>query len=147
MIPDIFNGDRNDLACFHCTFTVYWEMNWDYPSICSPYLRALTCVGRIRGKAVNQWVNEIIQPLMNGVEMWQQHPNHLLAIDPTNEQVWMNFDTAFRAQFENTVAREEALGCLLTLQMHGEDLKTYINDFNMLIALAKWGPNKQGTLL
>jgi hypothetical protein len=31
--------------------------------------------------------------------------------------------------------------------MHGEDLKMYINDFNTLIALAKWDPNEQRTLL
>jgi Retrotransposon gag protein len=122
-------------------------MNRDHPSISNPYLRVLTCVGRIQGKAVDQWVDGIIQPLMNGVAMWRQYPNHLLAIDPNSEQVWTDFDNAFRAQFQNTVAREEALGRLLTLQMQGEDLKTYINDFNTLIALAQWGPNEQGTLL
>jgi hypothetical protein len=141
IIPDIFNGDCDDLQHFCHAFTVFWEMNWDHPSMSNPYLQVLTCVGRIWGKAVNQWVDEIIQPLINGVEMWWQHPNHLLATNPNLEWVWMNFDIAFKNQFENTVAREKAVGQLLSLEMHGEDLKMYINDFNMWLAFAKWEPD------
>jgi hypothetical protein len=59
------------------------------------YLHTLTCLGLIRGPAVDQWMDAYLQEPVNRVTMHHRNPNHVLVINPAEEQVWNDFETAF----------------------------------------------------
>ena len=54
--PAFFEGDRTKSQDFLCEFTLYWMQNNQHPKFTNPYYWVVTCLARIRGPNVNNWV-------------------------------------------------------------------------------------------
>jgi Retrotransposon gag protein len=57
---------------------------------------------------------------------------------PTNEQLWVNFKTAFRSAFMDSNKRQTAYEQLKKHHMCGADVDTYITRFETLLHHAGW---------
>jgi hypothetical protein len=55
--PTIFEGDHAKAQDFMREFNLYLMQNNQHPMMTIPYYRMTTCLARIRGPKVNNWVN------------------------------------------------------------------------------------------
>jgi Retrotransposon gag protein len=67
--------------------------------------------------------------------------------NPNDEHMWNTFIEEFTDAFMDTTRREQAMLDLITIQMKGKDLDTYISTFYHLWEKAGWEPSTQGTML
>jgi len=67
-------------------------------------------------------------------------------IAETDEVLWNEFETAFRAAWKDTTCTQSAYEQLMKLEMKNSDVNTYITTFKCLANAAEWEANAKGTI-
>jgi Retrotransposon gag protein len=132
--PTIFTGDRNKSDLFLKEFKQWKMINRNTPEMSVPFDRVLMALSHIRGNRVNDWHEEQLIKLEN------------TALMPTDEQLWADFETAFRSAFTDSNKRQTAYEQLKEHRMYGTDVDTYIARFETLIKQAGWSRTDAGAI-
>ena len=64
----------------------------------------------------------------------------------TDERLWMEFETAFQAAYQDTTRAQDVYMALMQLEMKGWDIDTYIATFDRLVACAGWSASDKGIM-
>jgi len=67
-------------------------------------------------------------------------------IAETDEVLWNEFETAFKAAWKDTTRTQSAYEQLMKLEMKNSDIDTYIATFERLANAAEWEANAKGTI-
>jgi hypothetical protein len=94
----------------------------------------------IRGRAVEDWVSDQVQILMDRA-MRAQNP-----IPHGNDIHWTELETAFDAAYTDTAKQQNAHVALQQLQMRKDDLDAYIATFKHLASKAGYALTEAGTV-
>jgi hypothetical protein len=124
-LPAFFNGDRTKVQDFMCNFIIYWMQNDQHPMFTNLYYCFTTCLARMRGPNINNWVNEMIREigskLKNGTYLH------------TSKKLWTNFCKTFEIAFTDSAAIEKAQAKLRRLVLDPKEPDTYIAKFESLV--------------
>ncbi len=97
----------------------------------------MTFLSYIRGPLVDNWVNEQVQWLMDQVQTGVPH---------AKENLWRTIKTRFRQAYTDTVEKVKAQHQLQEFKMKGDDVDTYISQFQNLARKASYTLDKNITL-
>jgi hypothetical protein len=123
--PTIFDGDRTKAQDFMREFNLYWMQNDQHPMMTTPYYRMTTCLARIRGPKVNDWVDQVIREVQQGLTDGSSHRQ--------DDRLWTEFKESFEGQFTDTAIVEKSLTELTNLDLTGDDVDSYIAKFETLV--------------
>jgi hypothetical protein len=145
--PEIFNGDRSQMANFMLQFQIWWMVNNRAEAMINPFQRITLCLSFIRGKGVDKWVEEKINQLQWAVvgdptAMPPISPTHL----DTDERLWNAFRADFRSTFQDIAAEENAYAALKVLAMKDDQIGKYITHFKVFLAKAGWQCYEKGSI-
>jgi Retrotransposon gag protein len=132
--PTIFSGNRNKSDLFLKEFKQWKMLNRNTPEMSVPFDRVLMALSHIRGNRVNDWHKEQLTKL-EGTALMQ-----------TDEQLWADFETAFKSAFTDSSKRQTAYEQLKGHHMHGTNVDTYIARFETLIKQAGWSRTDAGAI-
>jgi hypothetical protein len=137
--PAVFSGDRSKSDQFLREFRIYKMSNRANSAMRIPIERVGLAMSFIRGPHVDDWAERVL----NEIDRLQQGPR---ALADTDEQLWETFEREFRSAFTDTTKKANAHQKLLQCKMKGDDLDTYVAEFEHWRALAGWGPDDVGTI-
>src|SRR6266702_2413831 len=98
-------------------------MNPHVEQLAIPFQRSMTFLSYIRGPLVNNWVEEQAQWLMDQVTGGVAH---------TKENLWATIETRFHQAYTDTVEKQKAQHNIRDLKMKGDDLDTFIAQFQQV---------------
>jgi hypothetical protein len=113
--------------------------NRDNKTMTVPLDRLGLALSFIRGPHVDDWVERVL----NDTDRRRGPPNNYT---PTDEYLWEAFVRDFKVAFTDTTKRANAHQNLLGCKMKGDNLDTYIAEFEHWRALAGWGADDVGTI-
>jgi len=94
----------------------------------------------MRGPNIDAWVNAQ-ETALEAKTTRTANP-----IVETNEVLWNEFETAFKAAWKDTTCTQSAYEQLMKLEMKNGDIDTYIATFERLADAAEWEANAKGTI-
>ncbi|SRR6266702_1390575 len=97
----------------------------------------MTFLSYIQGPLINDWVEEQAQWLIDQVTGGVAH---------TEENLWATIKTRFRQAYTNTVEKVKAQQNIWDLRMKGDDLDTFISQFQTIVKKASYNLDKEATL-
>ena len=139
--PTIFDGTRSNADDFWGQLRRFKMVNRNHDAMKVPYDRVLTALTYMRGPLINDWVDQQEKKLAKRID-----PSTTNWVAETNEILWTEFETAFRATWTDTSKKQNAFDQLMRLTMSGWDVDTYIATFDRLTAAAGWDSNSEGTI-
>jgi hypothetical protein len=92
----------------------------------------------IRGPIVDDWVQQQVDELRRKVAAGGGYLR-------TNEALWTEFRTAFTNAFTNTTEKQRSVTALHNLRMKGDNLDSYIAQFQGLARKAGYPLDQAGT--
>ena len=95
--PPVFNGTRLKADNFWRAFKIYHILNKDTNTIKSPFNRTALAISFIAGPNVDDWAEHQLNQLKEKTSL--TNPN---CYAETDEQLWMEFETAFQAAYQDT---------------------------------------------
>jgi hypothetical protein len=134
LAPSIFYGDRNRSDLFLKEFKQWKMINRNADEMKVPYNRVLMALSYIKGERVNDWQEEQLNKLDQ------------TTLSHTDETLWTNFETAFKGAFTDSNKKQTAYEKLKEHKMIGDDVDSYISQFENLIAKAGWSRTDAGTI-
>ncbi|KAH8981475.1 hypothetical protein EDB86DRAFT_430169 [Lactarius hatsudake] len=139
-IPTTFAGNRAESEQFLREFRQFRRNNRTHDSIINPYSRVGLACSYIRGPIVNDWVDLMERTLDDAVQ------RTVNPIPETDEVLWTDFETAFKAAWTDTLSKQHAYQQLVTLRMNEDDVDAYIATFERLALVAGWHRDASGTV-
>src|SRR6266571_2464563 len=112
-------------------------MNPTVEQLAVPFQRAMTFLSYIRGPLVDDWVDEQAQWLMDQVQMGVTH---------AEENLWRTIKIRFQQAYTDTSEKVKAQNQLRDFKMKGDDVDTYISQFQNLARKAGYTLNENVTL-
>src|SRR6266702_1838860 len=97
----------------------------------------MTFLSYIRGPLVDNWVNEQAQWLTNQVQTGVAH---------TEENLWRTIEIRFRQAYTDNAEKVKAQHQLQDFKMKGDDINTYISQFQNLARKAGYTLDENVTL-
>jgi len=94
----------------------------------------------MRGPNIDAWVDA----QETALEAKTTHATNPIA--ETDEVLWNEFETAFKAAWKDTTRTQNAYKQLMKLEMKNSDIDTYITTFKHLANAAEWEANAKGTI-
>jgi len=94
----------------------------------------------MRSPNIDAWVNT----QETALETKTTHTTNPIA--ETNEVLWNEFKTVFKAVWKDTTRTQSAYEQLMKLEMKNSDVNTYIATFECLTDTAEWEANAKGTI-
>ena len=129
--PTVFTGDRTESNKFLKEFKQWRLLNRDHNEMKQPYNRVLMALTYIKGPRVEDWQEARLEELTS------------TNLNPDDKALWTNFEQKFKDTYTNSNKKRAAYDKLMTLQMKGGDIDTYIATFNNLLAKAGWTRGKE----
>jgi Ty3 transposon capsid-like protein len=126
LLPTIFTGERTESDKFLKEFKQWRLLNHDHTEMKQLYNRVLMALIYIKGPKVDNWQEAWLEELTS------------TNLHPDDEALWTNFEQKFKDAYTNSNKKRAAYNKLMTLQMKGGDIDTYITTFNNLLAKAGW---------
>ncbi len=102
-----------------------------------PFQRAMTFLSYIRGPLVDDWVDKQAQWLMDQVQT---------GVMMAKENLWGTIDIRFQQAFTDTAKKVKAQHQLRDFKMKGDDIDTYISQFQNLARKAGYTLDENVTL-
>ncbi|KAH8993766.1 hypothetical protein EDB92DRAFT_1944462 [Lactarius akahatsu] len=130
--PTLFAGSRVESDQFLWEFHLYHKLNRDHGIMQNPYSHIICALSFICGPSVNNWV-DIEEQKLDALITRAANP-----VAKTDEQLWTTFEASFKAAWTDTLSKQNAYQKLTTLQMKGDDVDTYISQFEYLASAAEW---------
>ena len=124
--PTVFTGDRTKSDKFLKEFKQWRLLNRDHNEMKQPYNQVLMALTYIKGPRVDNWQEARLEELTS------------TNLHPDNEALWINFEQKFKDAYTDSNKKRAAYDKLMTLQMKGGDIDTYIATFDNLLAKAGW---------
>jgi Retrotransposon gag protein len=124
--PTVFTGDRTESDRFLKEFKQWRLLNRDHNKMKQPYNRVLMALTYIKGPRVEDWQEARLEELTT------------TTLHPDDEALWTNFEQKFKDTYTDSNKKRAAYDKLMTLQMKGGDIDTYIATFDNLLAKAGW---------
>ena len=145
--PTVFSGVRAKAAQFIKDFILWRIVNLRHEAMVDPTQRICLMLLHIRGDAVDDWVMEKLDQLQIATE-GNPHANPPIApiYNHDYERLWDEFTREFARSWMDTNAQAKALLELQKLQMQGDQVDTYISEFERLLAKAGWHRLDQGSI-
>ncbi len=112
-------------------------MNPHVEQLAIPYQRSMTFLSYIRRPLVNDWVEEQAQWLINQVTGGVAH---------AKENLWATIETRFRQAYTDTAEKQKAQHSIRELKMKGDDLDTFISQFQSIAKKAGYDLYGEATL-
>jgi hypothetical protein len=122
--PTVFTGDRTESDKFLKEFKQWRLLNRNHEEMKQPYNRVLMALTYIKGPRVEDWQEARLEELTNTN----------LHLD--DEALWTNFEQKFKDAYTDSNKKRATYDKLMTLQMKGGDIDTYITTFDNLLAKA-----------
>ncbi|KAH8999572.1 hypothetical protein EDB92DRAFT_2008452 [Lactarius akahatsu] len=138
--PALFTGNCTDSEQFLWEFRLHHKLNRDNGIMQNPYSRVICALGFIRGPSVNNWV-DIEEQKLDALITQATNP-----VAETDEQLWTAFEASIKAAWTDTLSKQNAYQKLTMLQMKGDDVDTYISQFEYLASAAEWHRDASGTV-
>ena len=98
-------------------------MNPTVEQLAIPFQRAMTFLSYIRGPLVDNWVDKQAQWLMDQVQTRVAH---------AEENLWRTIEIRFRQAYTDMAEKVKAQNQLQEFRMKGDDVDTYISQFQSL---------------
>ena len=124
--PTIFTRERTESDKFLKEFKQWRLLNHDHIEMKQAYNHVLMALIYIKGPKVDDWQEARLEELVNTN----------LHLD--DEALWMNFKQKFKDAYTDSNKKRAIYDKLMTLQMKGGDIDTYITTFDNLLAKAGW---------
>jgi Retrotransposon gag protein len=124
--PTVFTGDHTESNKFLKEFKQWRLLNRDHTEMKQAYNPVLMALTYIKGPRVNDWQEAQLKELVNS------------NLVPDDETLWMNFKQKFKDAYTDSNKKRATYNKLMTLQMKGGDIDTYIATFDNLLAKAGW---------
>jgi hypothetical protein len=140
--PSVFDGTCSHADEFWAQFCRYKLVNRTHDSMTKPFDRVLTALTYICGPMINDWVNSQEESLADRTDTTKRG-----WVQETDEVLWTEFETAFRAAWTDTTKKQTAYDQLMKLTMQGWDINTYIATFDRLALAAGWALDSEGTIV
>lgn len=140
--PTTFTGDRSKSDAFLSKFRRYRLLNRNNDAMSNLFNRVLTALSYIRGPIVDDWVSAQDRKL----ERCLLAANHVDYVSDTTEQLWTDFETAFKTAWKDSERTQSVYEQLMKLTMKEYDVDLYTATFERLALAAGWEPNAQGTI-
>jgi Retrotransposon gag protein len=131
--PTVFTGDRTESDKFLKEFKQWRLLNHDHIEMKQAYNRVLMALTYIKGPRVDDWQEARLDELINS------------NLVPDDKTLWTNFEQKFRDTYTNSNKKRATYDKLMTLQMKGGDINTYIATFNNLLTKAGWTQGEEAT--
>jgi len=112
-------------------------MNPAVEQLAVPFQRAMTFLSYIRGLLVDDWVNEQVQWLMDQVQT---------GVAMAEENLWRTIEIRFRQAYTDTAEKVKAQHQLQDFKMKGDNIDTYISQFQNLARKAGYTLDENITL-
>jgi len=112
-------------------------MNPHIEQLAVPYQRSMTFLSYIRGPLINNWVKEQAQWLIDQVTGGVAH---------AEENLWATIETRFCQAYTNTVEKQKAQHNIRDLKMKGDNLDTFISQFQTIAKKAGYNLDEEATL-
>src|SRR6266702_2107334 len=106
----------------------------------NPFSRVIHTLSYMRGPNIDAWVDA----QETALEAKTTHATNPIA--ETNEVLWNEFETAFKAAWKDTTRTQNAYKQLMKLEMKNSNIDTYIATFKHLADAAEWEANAKGTI-
>jgi len=135
--PKEFHGDHEESKAFLLNLLLYQGMNPHIEQLTIPYQRSMTFLSYIRGPLVNDWVKEQAQWLIGQVQGGVAH---------AKENLWATIETRFHQAYTNTVEKVKAQQNIRDLRMKGDNLDTFISQFQSIAKKAGYNLDEEATL-
>ncbi|KAH8999741.1 hypothetical protein EDB92DRAFT_1940537 [Lactarius akahatsu] len=135
--PPEFDGSREKSKAFLRAFKLYCGMNPTVDLLAVPGQRAMAFLSYIRGPLVDDWVDEQMRWLEAQI---------VSGVPRTQNNLWNEVETRFLQAYTDTTEQTKARKALQSLAMKGEDIDSYIAQFDNLVAKAGYGPDEATTL-
>jgi Ty3 transposon capsid-like protein len=126
LLPTVFTEDCTESNKFLKEFKQWKLLNRDHIEMKQVYNRILMALTYIKGPRVDDWQEARLDELVNS------------NLVPDDEALWTNFEQKFKDAYTDSNKKRAAYDKLMTLQMKGGDIDTYIATFNNLLAKAGW---------
>ena len=124
--PTVFTGNRMESDKFLKEFKQWRLLNRDHAEMKQLYNHILMALTYIKGPRVDDWQGARLKELVN------------TNLHPDNKALWANFEQKFKDMYTDSNKKRAAYDKLMTLQMKGGDIDTYIATFDNLLAKAGW---------
>jgi len=112
-------------------------MNPHVEQLAIPFQRSMTFLSYIRGPLVDDWVEEQAQWLMDQITGGVIH---------AEENLWATIKTRFCQAYTDTTEKQKAQHNIRDLKMKGDDLDTFISQFQSIAKKARYDLNGEATL-
>ncbi len=132
-----FHSDREESKAFLLNFLLYQGINPHVEQLTIPFQRSMTFLLYIRGPLVDDWVEEQAQWLMDQVTGGVAH---------AEENLWATIETRFCQAYTDTVEKQKAQHNIRDLKMKGDDLDTFIAQFQSVARKARYDLDGEATL-
>ena len=106
----------------------------------NPFSRVIHALSYMRGPNIDAWV-DAQETALEAKTTRTTNP-----IAETDEVLWNEFETAFKAMWKDTTRTQSAYEQLMKLEMKNGNVDTYIATFERLANAAKWEANAKGTI-
>jgi hypothetical protein len=137
--PLIFYRDRSRSEQFLDKFLGYKLINGDNKTFLVPYLKTALCLSYIMGPNVDAWANT--------KRRWLRDQVRVHGWDQNDQQLWNQFEGDFRAAFMDMDAKLTALQKFHELKMVGDDIDSYIANFNRLREESRYRESDLGAII
>jgi Retrotransposon gag protein len=124
--PTVFTRDRTESNKFLKEFKQWRLLNRDHNEMKQPYNHVLMALTYIKGPRVEDWQEARLEELTN------------TNLHPDDEALWTTFEQKFKDAYTDSNKKRAAYDKLMTLQMKGGNIDTYIATFDNLLAKAGW---------
>jgi Retrotransposon gag protein len=131
--PTVFTGERTESNKFLKEFKQWRLLNHDHIEMKQAYNCVLMALTYIKGPKVDNWQEARLEELVNS------------NLVPDDETLWTNFEQRFKDAYTDSNKKRAAYDKLMTLQMKGGDIDTYIATFDNLLAKAGWTRGEEAT--
>jgi Retrotransposon gag protein len=131
--PTVFTGDRTESDKLLKEFKQWRLLNCDHNEMKQLYNRVLMALTYIKGPRVDDWQEARLEELTS------------TNLHPDDEALWTNFEQKFKDAYTDSNKKRAAYDKLMTLQMKGGDIDTYIATFDNLLAKAGWTRGEEAT--
>ena len=124
--PTVFTRERTESDKFLKEFKQWRLLNCNHIEMKQAYNRVLMALTYIKKPRIDDWQEARFEELVN------------TSLHPDNEALWTNFEQKFKDVYTDSNKKRAAYNKLMTLQMKGGDIDTYIAMFDNLLAKAGW---------
>jgi Ty3 transposon capsid-like protein len=131
--PTVFTGDCTESDKFLKEFKQWRLLNHNHAEMKQAYNHVLMALTYIKGPRVDDWQEAWLEELVNS------------NLVPDDEALWTNFEQKFKDTYTDSNKKRAAYDKLMTLQIKGGDIDTYIATFNNLLAKAGWARGEEAT--